>query len=81
MKISSVEYNMEELAFAYPIFYNFYPNADIMKKLIIRMTQIKEGKYEKQLWSGFQIDPAYPDQELWKPLQIILPYEVEDVII
>ena len=41
MKISQVEYDLEELAFAYPIFYNFYPTPEIMKKLIVRMTQIK----------------------------------------
>lgn len=46
MKISTVNYTLEELAYAYPIFYNFYPTPEIMKKLIIRMTQIKQNKYD-----------------------------------
>lgn len=44
MKIASVEFTLEELAHAYPIFYNFYPTPEVMKKLIVRMTQIKEDK-------------------------------------
>ena len=77
MKISSVDYTLEELAYAYPIFYNFYPTAEIMKKLIQRMTQIKESKYEQQLWRGFVRDPKYPEADPWRPSEIIMPFELE----
>ena len=41
------ELNTENLASEYPLFYNFMPTPEMMKKLILRMVQIKPEKYQK----------------------------------
>ena len=42
------------LAENYPVTLNFYPQQDIMNKLIKRMTQVKD--VDEEIWQGFHKD-------------------------
>ena len=39
----------------YPYYYTFYPSEEVIKKLLIRMSQIKDtAAISKNLWRGFE---------------------------
>ena len=63
----------EELANLHPYYYDFYPSAEIYKKLIIRMTQIREQQEDFQLWLGFEQVAIRDGLSIWAPTENIMP--------
>ena len=64
----------DELARNYLVYYNFYPTQDLMRKLITRMTQIKN--IETDLWQGFKPIIKSSGKVEYAPIENIEPYEI-----
>ena len=68
-----LDFDQEQLYEQHPHYYNFYPTPEIFKKLMIRMTQIKEQQEDFQLWLGFQQIYQRDGISVWGPAASILP--------
>ena len=64
----------DELARNYIIYYNFYPTQDLMKKLIMRMTQVKNIQID--LWQGFHPITRSSGVIEYAPNENIEPYNI-----
>ena len=68
--------NQDDIIKNYPLYYDFYPSPEVLKKLVKRMTQIKEENQENQLWQNFKlnIDPK-TNEKTHTPALTIFKYK------
>lgn len=59
-------------------FYSFFPSQELMKKLILRMTQVKSE--EDDLWLGFHLPEDHITEKLgyntYHPNELLEPYVI-----
>ena len=66
--------NADDLAVNWPVYYCFYPSLETLRKLSLRMVQIKNE--ETELWQGFHPVDREGGRVTYHPDEMLAPYEV-----
>ena len=73
-QLNECEMTADQLAGNWPVYYHFYPSQETLRKLILRMVQIKNE--ETDLWQGFHPVERDNGRVTYHPDEMLEPYEV-----
>ena len=72
-KIDEKEMTAEDLALNWPVYYSFYPSQDTLRKLCLRMVQVKNPDVD--LWTGFHPQERDGGRITYHPDDLLDPYQ------
>ena len=64
----------DDLAVNWPVYYVFYPSPETLRKLILRMAQVRDEGAD--LWQGFHAVERDEGRVTYHPDEMLEPYEL-----